>query len=105
PIGYNNRLLHIEWKGMALIDEAIPELTFPDLFKRIYGLPTAGWLDVIERGYGYAVPWVLLPLGAFAMGVAAIVVVRDLAAGRGVSAVSNLLCVSVLGFLSLKTSP
>jgi hypothetical protein len=105
PISYSNSLFHIEWKGMASVDEAIPELQLTDLIKRIYGLPAAGWLDVIERGYGYAIPWVVLPVAAVAIGVALVVATRELVFHRKLGSVSNLLWVSVIGLVSLKTSP
>jgi hypothetical protein len=105
PIGYSNPRLHIEWRGMALVDEAIPELAWPDLVKRIYGLPVAGWLDVMERGYGYAVPWVVIPLALVAMVVMLVAGIRELVLRRELGNISNLLWVSILGFVSLKTSP
>jgi len=75
PISYQSRTLGWDFHGLATLSQVSPDPSFGELVSREFDHPAGGVHDIIVRSYGYAVPWVVLPLGAlgllYCVGVAA----------------------------------
>lgn len=69
PITFRLSRLGIDWTGVATLDELSPTPPWREVLASKFGAPTEGIGDVIARDYGYAVPWVVLPIALVALGV------------------------------------
>jgi hypothetical protein len=63
PVSYDNHLFGIHWKGLRTMEQMVADIPLTQTIHEIYEPPTRGFGDVINRGYGYAFAWVILPLG------------------------------------------
>ena len=82
----------------------VPDPPLATLASVKYGVPLGGVGDVIRRDYGYAVPWVIVPLGALSLGLALLVSIRELVSRRAGRAV-DLLVLSFPALIALRLSP
>lgn len=73
PVTYDNATFGIHWSGLQPLAEQVVDKPLRELLDIAHDVPIGGMGDVIARGYGYAVIWVLLPIGcaAIAVGLAA----------------------------------
>lgn len=82
----------------------VPDPPLPALASVKYGVPIGGVGDVIRRDHGYAVPWVIVPLGVLAVGFALLASIRELVTRRAGRAV-DLLVLSFPALIALRFSP
>ncbi len=105
PVTVSIPRLGIAWPGVATLHQITPEPPLLELIRSKYQHPVGGIPDIIARDYGYAVPWVIAPLGLVAAAVALVVVLRRrFAEGRDETAEALLLLVA-LAAVSIKVSP
>ncbi len=104
PITYDVPKLGIHWAGLQTLASMVPDPPLADLAAVKYGLPIGGVGDVIRRDYGYAVPWVIVPLGASAFFIALLASVRDLVLGQR-SRACELILLSFPALVALRFSP
>ena len=76
PVRVSIPRLGIAWPGVATLHQITPEPPLLDLIRAKYQHPVGGIPDIIARDYGYAVPWVIAPLGLVAVAVAIVVALR-----------------------------
>jgi Dolichyl-phosphate-mannose-protein mannosyltransferase len=105
PVSYRNALLHFEFPGLASLAQVAPDLPLPALARRLYAHPIGGVRDIILRGYGYGVPWVVLPLGGVSFVYCLIVVVRGVVRRERDAIAENLLLVVSVCAAPLFLSP
>jgi hypothetical protein len=82
PLTYENKLLGLHWKGLVKLDELLKRPPLQAVLEQMYAAPGRGLRDIMDRGYGYAVAWVLFPLTAVAFAVATAVIARELVRTR-----------------------
>lgn len=63
PVTIESPTLGVHWGGLITIKDLGTNKPLPELMQQVYDVPTGGMGDVILRGYGYAVAWVVFPFG------------------------------------------
>lgn len=76
PVSYQIPALHISWPGLISMEKMGAAMSVRELLAQKYHHPTGGVGDILARDYGYGVPWVVVPLAAAAIVVAAIRSIR-----------------------------
>jgi hypothetical protein len=97
PVSYTNHALHIDWKGLATLDELTHARPFLEMVRTKYHRPTGGVADIIARDYGYGVPWVVLPLACVSLVAAVLTAARRRVTKNPDAMTENLLLVALLG--------
>ena len=69
PITMDSGRLGVHWPGLATLRHMAPEPPLREIIDTAYGLPVAGIGDIVVRGYGYAVAWVVVPVALVAVPV------------------------------------
>jgi hypothetical protein len=69
PITMDSDRLGIHWPGLATLRHMAPEPPLKEIIDAAYGLPIAGIGDIVVRGYGYGVAWVVVPIALVAVPV------------------------------------
>ena len=105
PIRYDSDALGVHWPGLITLSEMAPDFSPRELSLKIWGVPEGGVGDLIQRSYGYAVPWLAVPLGAAALIVAVVAFIRDRARGKRGGTAAQLLLVALPALIALKTTP
>lgn len=105
PISYDNRALGIHWSGLITLAEAVSNRPLRQLVDVAYGIPVGGMEDVIARGYGYGIAWVVIPLGVLGLVVGLLVAVLEAVRLKEPSAASNLGLVLLLVVACVLTTP
>lgn len=72
PVTYDNAHLGVHWKGLRSMREIVADATLRSIVSESYDLPSRGFSDIHFRGYGYAIAWIVVPLGAVGLGYAAL---------------------------------
>ena len=67
PVSFDGRALGIRWDGLITPAELGPIIPLQQVIERAYDHPTGGVEDAMQRGYGYAIAWVVVPLGLVAV--------------------------------------
>lgn len=70
PITFTNEQLGVSWPGLGGVESLNRRLTFQAWIAQEYHHPTGGVGDLVARDYGYAVVWIVVPLGLAAILVA-----------------------------------
>jgi hypothetical protein len=105
PVGYDNARLGIHWKGLGSMAEFVADVPLQDSLAAAYATPVPGLVDVIERGYGYAFAWVLVPLGVIALLCLSFAALTDLARRRGPSPLRDLGVLMLITAAFIVTTP
>jgi hypothetical protein len=105
PVSYSNRALGIEFRGLATVAQVAPDLKFPDFLRQLYEHPAGGVHDIIAHGYGCAVPWIVLPLGALGLIVCLFAAMRGALQHARDRVAENLLLVAFVTLGPLCASP
>jgi hypothetical protein len=105
PVSYHNSALGIDFRGLATAAQVAPDLKFSDLLQQLYEHPAGGVHDIIVHGYGYAVPWIVLPLGALGLVVCFVVATRAALQRARDRVAENLLLVAFVTLVPLCVSP
>jgi hypothetical protein len=106
PVDYESHLLGARWHGLKSLSGIVADGPLKEIIDSAYAPPASGFRDVIDRGYGYAIAWIVVPVGLFALLVAAAVALLELVGLRARSSASNLgwvLIPIVIGFLTTPT--
>ncbi len=101
PVSFDSARLGLHFKGLISLKDVTSDGPFGDA----YGVPQGGTDDVLAHGYGYAVAWVVVPLGLLAMGLGVLVRGRDLLRRRGRSGPAGLGLVLLAVVLCMLTAP
>ncbi len=67
PITFESRTLGIHWDGLIPVNDLGNDKPLVELALQAFDVPIGGMGDVIQRGYGYAIAWVVIPLGVVAL--------------------------------------
>ncbi|HEY6459985.1 MAG TPA: hypothetical protein VIY73_07525, partial [Polyangiaceae bacterium] len=105
PITFDSPRFGIRWDGLITIAELGSAKPFGDLVAQAYGIPIGGMEDVIYRGYGYGVVWVLFPVGLLALVAGLVAAFLERVGGREKSDASNLGLVLLLVVAGIVTTP
>jgi hypothetical protein len=105
PVSYRSALLGVDFPGLATLRQVAPDTPFFEFLRHAYEHPSGGVHDIIVRGYGYAIPWVVWPLGTVALLVCALVVARGLVLRARDAEAENLALVALITLLPLALSP
>jgi hypothetical protein len=105
PVSYRNNAFGLDFPGLATLQQVAPDPEFTEFLRRAYDSPAGGVRDIILRGYGYAVPWVVLPFGVLGLADCAVVAVRSVLRRARDPLAENLLLVALLTLLPLCASP
>jgi hypothetical protein len=106
PVDYESHLLGVKWHGLKSLSGIVADGPLKEVIESAYAPPASGFRDVIDRGYGYAIAWIVVPLGLFALLVAAGTAILELLRLRDRGPASNLGWVLIpiaLGFLTTPT--
>ncbi len=70
PLAYDNARFHIHWAGVFALDSMDVNKPLKEVYTTIASVPVPGhdFADTRVYGYGFAVPFLLLPLGAVIVG-------------------------------------
>jgi hypothetical protein len=105
PISYDNRALGIHWSGLITLDEAVSNRPIRKLVEVAYDIPIGGMGDVIARGYGYGIAWVVIPLGMVGLVAGILAATAEAFRLKERSAASSLGLVLLLVVTSVLTTP
>jgi hypothetical protein len=105
PVRFSSSTLGVDFPGVATLAQVAPDLPFREFLSRAYEHPAGGVHDIIVRGYGLAIPWVVVPFGALALLVCAVVVGRGFARGARDRTSENLALVALVLLLPLCATP
>jgi hypothetical protein len=67
PVSFESRALRIHWGGLISPAELGPIIPLQQVIEHAYDHPIGGIEDAMARGYGYAVAWIVVPLGLVAV--------------------------------------
>jgi hypothetical protein len=67
PVSFESRALGIHWDGLITPVDLGPIIPLRQVIERAYDPPIGGVEDAMQRGYGYAIAWVVVPLGLVAV--------------------------------------
>jgi hypothetical protein len=84
PIDYTAFGVH--WHGLQSLREMVSARPLSEILRDAYASPAGGFGDVMQHGYGYAIAWIVVPLGIVAVLCAAVrlaVALRPFRAFRG----------------------
>jgi hypothetical protein len=95
----------IAWHGLITLEQMSPNPPLSELAERAYSLPIGGVDDVVRRGYGYAIPWVIAPLGLCATLLALIAAILETLKLKQQSNAKNFVLVAIPAICAIKTSP
>jgi hypothetical protein len=104
-VTFQSSALGIHWDGLITIQDLGTVKPLHELIEQAYGIPAGGMEDVILRGYGYAITWLVIPLGLFAVAVGLVAAGLELARWRERSVASNLGLVLLLFVAGVVTTP
>ncbi len=76
PVSFESAVLGVHWHGLITLRELTSSVSLADELKIVYGVPMMGLGDVIARGYGYALAWVVGPLALVGVVLGAIASIR-----------------------------
>jgi hypothetical protein len=105
PVSYRNAALGLDFPGLATLQQVAPDPKFAEFLRRAYDSPARGVRDIILRGYGYAVPWVVLPFGVLGLADGLVVAARGVLRRAREPLAENLSLVALLTLLPLCASP
>jgi hypothetical protein len=78
PVSFDNARLGIHWKGLKTMAEVVADSPMRPIVDAAYEVPVHGFRDIIDRGYGYGLAWVVIPLGLLAVAIGGAVVAAEL---------------------------
>jgi hypothetical protein len=105
PLTFESRALGVHWDGLTTVKEMATDRPLVELMAIALDVPVGGMSDVIPRGYGYALAWVVIPLGVVAGGAGLVAGALELKGWRERSAASNLALVLLLVIAGSLTTP
>ncbi len=70
PVTYDNARFGIHWKGLRSLEAIVADAPLHEIVSAMYDPPGKGLRDVIDRGYGYGIAWVVVPVGLVALAIA-----------------------------------
>jgi hypothetical protein len=105
PIAYKNRSLGIDWPGLVTMQHLAPQPPLKELLDKAYAPPIRGLGDVHDRGYGYAVMWVIVPVAAVAVIALVVTAALELVRLKERTSASNLFWVAALSIVGLRITP
>jgi len=105
PVTYSIPWLGIDWKGLATLEQVSREPPFWEGLAIEYHFPTGNVRDIIERDYGYGIPWVVAPLAAISLLFAIGTAIRQRMRRAPDRSAENLLLLVALAALFVKVTP
>ncbi|HEX3344622.1 MAG TPA: hypothetical protein VHS09_08610, partial [Polyangiaceae bacterium] len=105
PVTFENPRLGIHWDGLITLADLGTNKPLPQLAADALDLPQGGMTDVILHGYGYALPWIVIPLGLLATLVGLVAAGLEVVRAREKSDASNLGLVLLLVVAGILTTP
>jgi hypothetical protein len=105
PVTFESKALGIHWNGLITIADLGTVKPIRELIDQAYGVPIGGMGDVILRGFGYGIQWVVIPLGLVAAAVGLVAALLELLGWREPSNASNLGLVLLLVVVGILTTP
>jgi hypothetical protein len=105
PVSFASRVLGIRWDGLITIKELGTDKPLPELIQQAYDVPIGGMGDVILRGYGYAIPYLVFPLGILAGVLGLLAAGLEALRWRERSSAGNLGLVLLLVLAGIFTTP
>jgi hypothetical protein len=67
PVSFDSRALGIHWDGLITPKDLGPIVPLREVVEHAYDHPSGGVEDAMQRGYGYAIAWVVVPPGLVAV--------------------------------------
>jgi hypothetical protein len=105
PITMDFDRLGIHWPGLATLRHMAPEPPLKEIVDTAYGLPMAGVGDIVVRGYGYGVTWVVVPVALVAAPILAATAAAELLRLKRRGTATNLALVLAPTILGLLVTP
>jgi hypothetical protein len=105
PMAYTNAALGMKFWGPHSLEYVAKAMPLQELFDVKYGVPAGGVGDLINRDYGYAVPWVVVPFALLGFARALVSAAREIVLDRHAGLGANALQVGAMGIISLATTP
>jgi hypothetical protein len=105
PVSYSIPWLNIRWRGLIALPQFMHPMALLDLARLKYDHPVGGVGDILQRDYGYGVPWVVLPLSLVSAAVACVVALVARLRRRPDKDCENLLLVLGLSAVFIVLSP
>jgi hypothetical protein len=65
PIDY--AAFGVHWHGLESLRDMVSARPLPEIVREAYAAPIGGFGDVMLRGYGYAITWIVVPFGIVAL--------------------------------------
>jgi hypothetical protein len=105
PVTFRSEALGIHWDGLITLADLGTVKPLPELVDQAYGVPVGGMGDVILRGFGYGITWVVIPLGLAAGAVGLIAALMERVGWREPGEASNLGLVLLLVVVGIMATP
>jgi hypothetical protein len=105
PVDYANALLGVKWHGIRSLEALVADGPLKEVIASAYASPVGGFPDVMRRGYGYAIPWVVVPVGLFAVVIALSTAALEVVGLKERGIASNLAWVLIPVVVGLFTTP
>jgi hypothetical protein len=105
PVTYANPKYGVAWKGLVTMGQLVADPPIKDLVDVYYDTPRGGMDDMIHRGYGLAVVWIVVPLGIVALLLSVVPAVLQLLRAVPRGDALGMWLAAIPGLVALKTSP
>ncbi len=105
PVSFSSRVLGLDFRGLATLSQVAPDPNFTGLIAQLYDHPAGGVRDIILRGYGYAVPWVVAPVGVVGLLHGMLVALKGAVQGARDRSAENLALVAAVTLAPFFASP
>ncbi|MDI1479300.1 hypothetical protein QHF84_21985 [Polyangium sp. y55x31] len=105
PVDHAIPRLGIHFRGVGTLAQLSLEPPLATIARVKYHHPTGGVADIIARDYGYAVPWVVVPLASIAALVAAFTALRARLSKKPDAGAERVLVLVALGAVFLRLTP
>lgn len=105
PVDYDVARFGIHFRGVGTLAQLSLGPPLATIARIKYHHPAGGAADIIARDYGYAVPWVVVPLASVAGLVAAVTAVRARLSKKPDVGAERVLVLVVLGAVFLRITP
>jgi len=105
PITTDILRLGVHWPGLATLRHMAPEPPLKEIVDVAYGVPIGGIGDIMARGYGYGVAWIIVPAALVALPLLVATAIAELLRLKRPGTATNLALVLLPTAMGLFVTP